>query len=183
MTINTPKLFAYAASNSRNSINKQLVTHAASMLTGYSTEIADLNDYELPLFSEDAEKELGQPESAMRFFNKIGEADALLISLAEHNGNYTVAYKNLLDWCSRINPKVYQGKPLVLLATSPGPRGGQSLLEIAANTVSFFDANLCGTYSIPSFYEHFKDGSFITPQANEDLAEVVSELNPERLGL
>jgi len=176
MATNNPKLFAFATSTSRNSINKQLVTYAASMLTGYSIEIADLNDYELPLFSEDAEKALGQPENAVKFFNKIGEADALLISLAEHNGNYTAAYKNLFDWCSRINSKVYQDKPIVLLSTSPGARGAKSLLDLATNTVPFFGADLRGMYSVPSFYDHFKGGIITTEEIKEALLGVVEKL-------
>ena len=117
------KVLAFAASSSSNSINKKLVTYAASLLSNAEVEILDINDYEMPLYSEDKEKELGQPEAAKRFFNKIGAADALLISFAEHNGSYTAAYKNLYDWTSRIDPKVYQGKPMVMLATSPGPGG------------------------------------------------------------
>jgi len=77
----------------------------------------------MPLYSEDREKKLGQPDAAKRFFNKIGTADALLISYTEHNGSFTAAYKNLFDWTSRIDPKVYQGKSMVLLSTSPGPGG------------------------------------------------------------
>ncbi|MEE4329860.1 MAG: NAD(P)H-dependent oxidoreductase, partial [Wenzhouxiangella sp.] len=117
------KIIAFAATSSRNSINKQLVTYAAGLLDTAEVEILDINDYEMPLFSEDREKELGQPDAAKRFFAKIGSADALLIAFAEHNGSYTAAYKNLYDWTSRIDPRVYQGKPMVILATSPGPGG------------------------------------------------------------
>lgn len=53
------KLLAFAASNSRQSINKQLVRHAASLVAAADVDILDLNDYELPLFSVDREKELG----------------------------------------------------------------------------------------------------------------------------
>jgi chromate reductase len=115
------KILAFAASSSSNSINKKLVTYAASLLNNAEIEILDINDYEMPLYSEDKEEELGQPDAAKIFFKKIGAADALLISYAEHNGSYTAAYKNLFDWASRIEPKVYQGKPMVMLATSPAP--------------------------------------------------------------
>lgn len=104
------KVLAFAASTSTQSINKQLVTYAVSMLADATTEVIDLNDYALPVFSVDVEQELGQPENAVRFFNKIGEADAVVISFAEHNGSYSAAYKNLFDWASRINQKVFQGK-------------------------------------------------------------------------
>lgn len=47
------KLLAYATSNSSHSINKQLVAHAAALLAKASTEILDLIDHEMPLFSVD----------------------------------------------------------------------------------------------------------------------------------
>ena len=37
-------------------------------------------------------------EHAQRFLDKIGEADALIISFAEHNGAYTVAFLHGLAW-------------------------------------------------------------------------------------
>lgn len=120
------KVLAFAASSSRESINKKLVTYAASLLDGVEVEVLDLNDYEMPLFSVDKEKELGQPDLAKAFLAKIGESDAIIISFAEHNGSYSAAYKNLFDWCSRITVKVYQGKPMVMLSTSPGGRGARA---------------------------------------------------------
>ena len=133
-------IIAFAASNSSKSINKQLVTYAASLLSNASTEVLNLNDYELPLFSEDKEVELGQPALAQQFLNKLGNCDAIIISFAEHNSSYSAAYKNLFDWCSRINPKVYQEKPMVLLSTSPGKRGGANVLELANNGIPHFGA-------------------------------------------
>ena len=75
------------------------------------------------VISEDREAELGKPELAQQFFDKLGRGDAIMISFAEHNGSYTAAYKNLFDWTSRIDQKVFQNKPMILLATSPGPGG------------------------------------------------------------
>ena len=89
------KLLAFAASNSKKSINKRLVTYAASLLEGADVEVLDLNDYEMPLFSVDKEEELGHPALAKAFLAKIAASDALIISFAEHNGSYSVAYKNL----------------------------------------------------------------------------------------
>ena len=149
------KLLAFAASNSKKSINKQLVTYAASLLKGADVEVLDLNDYELPLFSVDKEEELGHPALAKAFLAKIAACDALIISFAEHNGTYSVAYKNLFDWCSRAGGKVFQNKPLVLLATSPGARGGASVLAAATNSMPFFAGQVMATLSIPSFFDNF----------------------------
>lgn len=149
------KAIAFAASNSSRSINKMLVTYASGLLRDAEVEILDLNDYELPLFGVDLEDELGQPEPAQTFLRKIGECDGLVISLAEHNGAYSVAYKNLFDWMSRINPKVYQDKPMVLLSTSPGGRGGQSVMELALAQMPRFGGQVRASVSVPSFGDNF----------------------------
>lgn len=148
-------IVAFAASSSTKSINKKLVTYATSLLEDVSVEILDLNDFELPLFSQDREAELGQPQLAKDFLAKLNEADALIISFAEHNGSYSAAYKNLFDWCSRIQQKVYQDKPVVLLATSPGKGGAANVLAQATNSMPFFGAEVKGTFSLPSFYDNF----------------------------
>ncbi len=149
------KLLAFAASSSKKSINKQLATYAASLVPGAEVEVLDLNDYELPLFSVDKEAELGQPALAKAFLQKIAASDAIIISFAEHNGSYSAAYKNLFDWCSRIGQKVFQGKPMVLLATSPGARGGASVLAAATTSAPYFAGQVKASLSITSFNEHF----------------------------
>ena len=149
------KLLAFAASSSKTSINKQLVVYASTLLDGAEVEVLDLNDYELPLYSVDKEKELGHPQLAQVFMAKIAANDAIIISFAEHNGSYSAAYKNLFDWCSRINPKVFQDKPLVLLSTSPGPRGAASVLATAVNSAPYFEGHVKASLSVPSFYENF----------------------------
>ena len=149
------KIIAFAASSSRQSINKKLAIYATSLVPQHSTEILDLNDFELPLFSVDREQELGQPALAQQFLDKLDSADAIVISLAEHNGNFSAAYKNLFDWCTRIKPKVYLDKKMVLLATSPGGRGGQTVLEIAVNSIPRFGAKLVARLSVPNFFDVF----------------------------
>ena len=143
------KILAFAATSSSKSINNKLVRYAASQLEDVSpdeiqTEILDINDYELPLFSEDREIDLGQPQFAKDFLQKITNSDALIISFAEHNGSYTVAYKNIFDWASRINQKVFQNKPMIMLATSPGP-GGASREPLINYVISLRDLKRAAT--------------------------------------
>lgn len=173
------KILAFSASSSRNSINKKLVTYAASLLNSTEIEILDINDYEMPLFSEDKERELGQPDAAKRFFNKIAAADALLISFAEHNGSYTAAYKNLYDWTSRIEPKVYQGKPMVMLATSPGPGGASSVLAAATASAPFAGGDVKANLSLASFYNVFdtETGRITNADAQAQLEAALSRLH------
>jgi chromate reductase, NAD(P)H dehydrogenase (quinone) len=170
------KLIAFAASSSRSSINKKLVTYAASLLEGAEVELLDLNDYELPLFSVDKEQELGQPQLAQDFLAKLASADALMISFAEHNSCYSAAYKNLFDWCSRINKKPFMGKPMVLLSTSPGARGGATVLGLALSSAPRFDGDVKASLSIPSFGDNFdpQQGKLINADLNAQLLAAVN---------
>jgi len=149
------KIIAFGASPSKTSINKQLATYAANQFKDVEVEILDLNDYEMPIFSTDKETHNGIPQLAHDFYSKLGTADLIVISFAEHNGAYSAAFKNIFDWTSRINAKTFQEKQTLLLSTSPGPRGGSSVLEIAKNRFPFQGAMVKGSFSLPSFYENF----------------------------
>ena len=150
---------AFAASNSSRSINKQIASSAANLLKEMQPEVAinllDLNDYPLPIYSKDSEEENGIPQTARDFFQHIQNSDALIISFAEHNGSYAAVYKNLFDWCSRIQTRVYDQKKVLLLASSPGPKGGASVLEQARTSMPFFGATTMGAIHIPSFNQNF----------------------------
>ena len=160
------KIIAFGASSSMTSINKKLATYAAHQFENASVEVLDLNDYEMPIFSTDKEAETGIPQLAQDFFTKLGTADLIIISFAEHNGAYSAAFKNIFDWISRINGKTFQEKPTLLLSTSPGPRGGSTVLEIAKGRFPFQGAVVKGSFSLPSFYENFDASNGII---NDDL--------------
>jgi chromate reductase len=172
------KLLAFAASNSKKSINRQLVNYAISLLEDVDTEVLDINDYEMPLYSIDREQEFGIPDLAHRFYARIGEADALLISYAEHNSSYTAAFKSLFDWTSRINGKVYQGKPMIMLATSPGARGAASVLAAATTSAPRFGGELKASLSIANFYENFDvtSGKISNPDIQSELELTLAHL-------
>lgn len=173
------KLLAFAASNSRKSINKALVGYAAGLLDdSVEVELLDINDFPLPIYSSDLEEEAGIPESAHRFLAKIAGADALLISYAEHNGGPTVAYKNLFDWASRANRNVYQGRPIVMLATSPGAGGAGNVLSASVSSAHFFDGEVVASLSVPSFYDNFDldRGEISSAPVRSQLIETLASL-------
>lgn len=171
------KLLAFGASNSSDSINKQLAKYAASLFRNVDIDLLDLNDFEMPIYSKDREKSGGIPQLAHDFYNKIGEADLVVISFAENNGNYTTAFKNILDWMSRINGKTFQEKPMLLLATSPGARGGSSVLDIAVKRMPYQGGIVKGSFSLPSFNENFEIGKGITnPELNKQLLEIIDSI-------
>lgn len=149
------KVLTFGASTSKNSINKSLAQFVAALVPGAEIDILDLNDFDLPIFSEDLEKEIGLPLAARRFFSRIGSADAVIVSFAEHNGSYSAAYKNLFDWASRIDQKVFQNKPTLFLSASPGPGGAGSVLASAKGSAGFFGADLKAAVSVGNFYDVF----------------------------
>ena len=85
----------------------------------------------MPIYSEDLQNLSGIPKKAFDFKSEISNSDALVISLAEHNGSYTAAFKNIYDWISVIEADVWCSKPILLLSTSTGARGGKTVLDTA----------------------------------------------------
>lgn len=161
------KLIVLGASNSSRSINRKFAGWAAEQ-SGIAYELLDLNDFEMPIFSIDREEQSGFPDEAIAFKKLISEADGLIFSMAEHNGAYSAAFKNIMDWISRIEKGIWSYKPMLLLATSPGGRGAQTVLEIAAASFPRRGAEVVASFSLPSFNDNFKEDQGIT---NETLRE------------
>lgn len=170
------KILAIGGSNSKASINKQLATYAAQQLNGTATEVVDLNDYDIPIYGIDHETEKGFPSEALRLNELFDTADGFVVSLAEHNGSYAVAFKNVTDWLSRINREVWRNKPMLLMATSPGGRGGATVLEAAKGSYPHAAAQVVGTFSLPKFHENFSADGITDENLRESLAENIQAL-------
>ncbi|KFF13814.1 NADPH-dependent FMN reductase [Flavobacterium hydatis] len=169
------KIIAFGGSNSQHSINKKLATYAANQFSNANVEVLDLNDFAMPLFSVDVEKEIGQHPTAKAFLGKLAEADVLVVSMAENNGNYSVAFKNVFDWCSRIEKDIFQHKPMLLLATSPGARGGASVLEIATKLFPRYGTEIKASFSLPSFNANFdlEENKISNTELDKELKDII----------
>lgn len=172
------KVVAFGTSNSRNSINRKLALYAAQQISDADVTLLDIHDFEMPIFSEEREKETGIPPLAHDFYQAISDADTVFISFAEYNGSYTSAYKNLFDWASRIDMKVFQNKPVIMLSTSPGPSGAQSVLAAAQGSAPYFAADVKGAISLPNFFDNFdSEAGIVTDETfNQKLNEIISTL-------
>lgn len=162
-------IIAFAGSNSKKSINKELAVYAASLVENVQTVVLDLNDFELPVYGIDYEMEHGIPDSAFAFLRYIKNSDGIVLSLAEHNGAYATVFKNIFDWMSRIDGKLWSNKPMLLMATSPGGRGGSSVLEIARGRFPYMGGNIVAEFSLPSFGSNFSKGKLINNEINSEL--------------
>lgn len=167
------KILAIGGSNSKTSINKILATHIASKIVGAEVTILDWDNLVLPLYSVDLEAKEGIPEAVVAFKKQIEDTDAIVLSVAENNGNITAALKNLWDWTSRLDPKVWMSKPLFLAATSPGGRGGMSALAITKNLMPHYGGNVIVDFSLPSFYDNLKAGTIADAEKLQELTDKI----------
>lgn len=169
------KIIAFAGSNSKNSINKELAIYTASQISNIEVEVLDLNDFELPLYSIDLENEHGIPDNAQLFLDKIKLSDGIVLSLAEHNGAYSTVFKNIFDWMSRIDGKLWSDKPMLLMATSPGGRGGATVLEIAKGRFPYMGGNIVSDFSLPFFGNNFSDEGIKEEELDQQLKVAITK--------
>jgi NAD(P)H-dependent FMN reductase len=174
------KILAIAGSNSETSINKQLVTYATTLFENAEIEIVDMNAFEMPIYKHQREVERGVPQQALDFASKIDSADMLLVSLSEHNGTYSTAFKNVFDWTSRIKGrKVWNEIPMLLMATATGPRGGLGVLEAASKRFPLHAGNVVDTFTLPHFNDNFdKENQRISNEEKDsELKEKIAKIS------
>lgn len=169
------KIIAFAGSNSKESINKKLAEFAASKVNSAEVSVLDLNDFELPLYGIDFEIAHGIPDNAQKFLNEIIASDGIVLSLAEHNGAYATVFKNIFDWMSRIDGKLWSDKPMLLMATSPGGRGGATALEIAKGRFPYMGGNIVADFSLPFFGKNFSENGLVDSDLNEALNNEITK--------
>lgn len=100
-----------------HSLNKVL---SAAENTGATTEIVDLAEQTLPLYTPDR----AMSGAAVDFIEKLSQADAVVIATSVRHDSYSAVIKNALDYC---DPEVLQGKTVGLLAVSEGSGPALSL--------------------------------------------------------
>ena len=154
-------ILAFAGSNSSTSINYSLVKYTASLIPDQEVQLLNMANMPFPMFSEDQEREKGYSNALVEFKDELQEADGLIISVNEHNGNPSAYTKNLFDWLSRIDRKFMLGSKVFLMSTSNGKRGGMSSLQVIEGLLPRFGAEILATFSLPSFRENFSDAEGI----------------------
>lgn len=153
-------VLAFSGSLSSDSINHLLIEHAASMMVDVDVRIISLRDFPMPLYSRDIEQE-GIPSKAKELRALFDAAHGFLISVPEYNSSMPAGFKNAIDWISRTGGKTFQDKPVLLMSTSPGGRGGASVQEHLLRVMPFWGARVVGSFSLPKFNENFVDGKLV----------------------
>jgi chromate reductase len=93
-------------------------------------------------------------------------SDAVIISFAEHNGVYATAFKNIMDWKSRIpDSKTWEDKQMFVLSTSPGKRAGSNIMAVVKSHFPHQGTDIQASFSLPSFYANYSTTDGITSGA------------------
>ena len=114
-------------------------------------ELRRLDISDIPLYNGDVE-DVGHP-AVDRLRNEVLDADGLVIVTPEYNMSVPAVTKNLIDWLSR---PVLEGpintRPVGLVATTPGRRGGAAALEHLSHVLGMIAPGFFSeTLSIASF--------------------------------
>ena len=128
------RLLALSGSERSGSWNLKLlaVASAAAAARGALVSPFDLRALALPLYDGDLEKAQGVPDGARRLRDALLANDAVLLVTPEYNGFPPPLVINSFDWLSRLGAEggapsglgATTGKPVGLMAASPGQLGG-----------------------------------------------------------
>lgn len=168
-------ILAFAGSNSSTSINYKLVSYVGSQIDNHNVNLINLKDYDTPMYSSDVEKEKGVPTSIIKLNKHIKAADALIISVNEHNGGLSAFFKNCLDWLSRHDRDFLSNKKLFILSTSPGRGAAKMANDYAVDILPRFGGKVISSFALASFNHSFseKDG-IIDDTQNQAFAVALS---------
>jgi len=172
------KIVAFAGSNSSKSINHKFIEYIANQLSVHDVEVIRLTDFNIPMYGIDIENE-GFPNGVIELHAKIRNADGVIISVAEHNGNVTAFFKSIIDWVSRYDREFLKEKKWLLFSTAPSKRGGASSLAIAKKTLNYFKGELIGTYSLSNFKSVMIDNQIIDEDLKTEVDLVIKNFLPK----
>lgn len=117
-------------------------------------DVADLNDYNFPIFEERLKFQKNPSDILVKFSNQVSSADAIVFVIPEYNSGYPAAFKNAFD----VLVSEWYRKPIGIASVSAGNFGG----IMASNQAQTVIMKLKGV-AIPSTYA--------VPQVNKTFDE------------
>lgn len=178
-----PRILAFSGSTRKASFNGRLISLAVDAVrdAGGDATLIGLEDYPMPIFNQDDEREHGLPESTRQLKKLFREHDGLLISAPEYNSSITPLLKNTLDWVSRkeegqVAMTAYSNKSAALLSASPGRLGGlRGLVHVRAVLVNLGVLVLPGQLSVAKAGDAFDESGALTSDFYRDTLKDLME--------
>ena len=148
-----PVVLALAGSLRRQSYNQKLLS-AAGLNAQSMLSIRIYEDLAaVPLFNEDLEAQ-GLPDGVSKLAAALQRADALMIATPEYNQGLPGVLKNAIDWLSRSDPALLEGKPTAILGASAGPWGTRLAQASLRHTLT-----ACGAIVMPTPQVYVRDAA------------------------
>lgn len=125
------------------SLRQGSVNRAALRLAGQqmpstmALEIVEWRD--IPAYDDDL-KAAGMPSSVAALAERLHRADGIVLATPEYNFSIPGAFKNMIDWISRMPDHPFGLKPVALLSASPGPIGGARMQYDLRKVLLFLNA-------------------------------------------
>jgi chromate reductase, NAD(P)H dehydrogenase (quinone) len=166
------KFLMFSGSTRKASFNKKLVKETSKIAKKLGAEVTviDLQDYPMPIYNGDIEENSGYPDSSKKLYELIKEHDALVISSPEYNGFPSPLLKNVIDWVSRIDVKVYDGKAAAIISISSGGLGGmRGLLHLRILLNNLNMLVMPGQVSIGNAFEVFNNDGALKNDTHQDM--------------
>ena len=133
-----PTVLGICGSLRMESLNRRLLEAATDALPDVDWTIARIRG--IPPYDADVEAR-GIPPAVAQLKDQIAEADAVVIATPEYNHSIPGVLKNAIDWASRPAMRSpFVGKPVVMLAASPGRGGGRRALDHLRQVLESMDA-------------------------------------------
>lgn len=147
-----------ASSNNNQKLALKLQEIATELK--YNTEIINLVDYDLPLYSTVEEEKNGVPESVLDLATKIIDLKAFIIVAPEYNGVMPPVLNNAMAWTSRAtkNWRDAFNNKIVALATHSGG-GGQKGLQAMRIMFQHLGANILAREILTSYEKPLNEDS------------------------
>ncbi|AEM57216.1 FMN reductase [Haloarcula hispanica N601] len=135
---------------------------------GATTELLDLQEFDLPVFDAD-HREVGD---AVEFADRVHAADSILLGTPVYHGSYSGMLKNALDYCGFDE---FEHKTVGLLAVA----GGGFPITALEHLRSVCRALNCWVIphqaAVPNAHNHIADGQIV----DADIEERVTSLGEE----
>ncbi|HEV7643825.1 MAG TPA: NAD(P)H-dependent oxidoreductase [Pyrinomonadaceae bacterium] len=175
----TPKILAFAGSLREGSLNKKVLQVAAegARAAGAEVTVADLRDFDMPIYDLDRHEKDGFPPNAVKFQDLMLAHNGLLICSPEYNGSLPGGMKNIIDWVSRkghAEQKMYAaftGKVAGIMSASPGSFGGLRCLSHLRGVLTIASVHIVPLELAVTFADQKFDGDTMTDEKTKKLLE------------
>ena len=123
-----------------------------------------------PLYVADLHADGKFPEVVTNFADQIRAADAVIINSPEYNYTIPGAFKNAIDWVSRLKDQPFKDKPVALQSASGGPLGGARMQYHMRQMFVFLNAFVFNTPEIfvGTAQNKFNDKGELTDAATKE---------------